>query len=231
MIEITDHLADIERRIAIALDQSGRAGETITIVGVSKTQPPSAVRAAASAGISHFGENYLQEAMAKIAAVDDPALQWHFIGRIQSNKTRQIAEHFDWVETVDRPQIADRLSTQRPANREPLNVLIQLNLHGEPQKGGVNADGLMPLAAHISQLPGLRLRGVMSIPPAGLDPEGSRAGFLAVRDAALRLRQHGFPTDTLSMGMSADFELAIACGATSVRIGTALFGERRRGQD
>lgn len=228
MIEITDHLADIERRIAIALDRSGRGGETVTIVGVSKTQPPSAVRAAASAGISHFGENYLQEAIAKIAAVDDPALQWHFIGRIQSNKTRQIAEHFGWVETVDRPQIAERLSAQRPAGREPLNVLIQLNLHGESQKGGVTADGLLPLAEHVSQLPGLRLRGVMSIPPAGLDAQASRAGFLAVRDAAARLHRHGIPTDTLSMGMSADFELAIACGATSVRIGTALFGERHR---
>jgi hypothetical protein len=229
--QITDHLADIERRIDIALRQSGRAGDSVMLVAVSKMQSADSVRAAAAAGVVHFGENYLQEGLAKIAAVANPALVWHFIGRIQANKTRQIALHFAWVETVDRAQIADRLSAQRPDILGPLNVLIQVNLDAEPQKGGVGLDQLLPLARHVSGLPRLRLRGLMSIPPEGQTPEARRASFLAVRAAAERLRAAGIAIDTLSFGMSADFELALACGATSVRIGTLLFGARRSAND
>jgi pyridoxal phosphate enzyme (YggS family) len=223
---ITDHLADIERRIAIALQRCGRSGESVTTVAVSKMQSADAVRSAAAAGIVHFGENYLQEALEKIAAVANPALAWHFVGRIQSNKTRPLAENFSWVDTLDRARIADRLDAQRPESGGPLNVLIQVNLDNEPQKAGVGEGELLALAQHIARLPRLRLRGLMSIPPEDQTEAARRASFLAVHAAASRLRAAGIPIDTLSFGMSADFELAIACGATCVRIGTALFGER-----
>jgi len=224
--QITDHLADIERRIDLALARSGRRGERVTIVAVSKRQPAAAVLEAAAAGVADFGENYLTEGLAKIAAVARPSLRWHFVGRIQANKTRPIAEHFSWAATVDRARIADRLSAQRPDNLEPLNVLIQLNLDAEPQKGGVGRSELLPLAAHVAALPALALRGVMAMPPAGQSEAGNRASFLAVAAEAGRLREAGFAVDTVSMGMSADFELAIECGANQVRIGTALFGPR-----
>jgi len=224
--DITDHLADITQRVAFALERAGRAGDELTIVAVSKQKPAAAVRAAAAAGLRHFGENYLQEALPKIAEVADPAIVWHYIGRIQSNKTRQIAEHFDWVETVDRPRIAERLDAQRPPERGPLNVLIQVNLDDEPQKGGVGETGAIELAQRIVELPRLKLRGLMCIPPAGQRPAAQRASFDAVTALALRLREQAYPLDTISMGMSSDFELAIAAGATSIRIGTALFGAR-----
>jgi hypothetical protein len=196
------------------------------VVAVSKRQPASAVARAAAAGLTHFGENYLQEAIDKIVAVADSSLAWHFIGQIQSNKTRPIAEQFSWVQTVDRKRIASRLNDQRPANLDPLNVLIQLNLDREPQKGGITADDLLPLAEHIRGLPKLRLRGVMGIPPAGNNTDQNRASFLGIAAQAERLKRHGFDIDTVSMGMSSDFELAIECGSTCVRIGTALFGPR-----
>ena len=227
MTDITDHLADIERRIDFALERAGRERETVTIVAVSKMQSADAVRAAAAAGITHFGENYLQEGLGKLSAIADPSLSWHFIGRIQANKTRPIAEHFAWVETVDQSKIALRLSAQRPANLPPLNVLIQLNADAEPQKGGVAPDELLPLARTIAGLPRLALRGIMSIPPAAHSNAERRASFRAVRAAQCRLADAGLPVDTISMGMSADFELAIECGATSVRIGTAIFSQRR----
>lgn len=226
MTQITDHLADIERRIEAALERVRRAGERVTIVAVSKQQPASAVVAARESGLSHFGENYLQEGIEKIEAVADSGIEWHFIGQIQSNKTRAIAEHFSWVETVDRARVAERLSSQRPAHLGPLNVLIQLNLEGEPQKAGVAADGLLPLARQIDELPNLKLRGVMSIPPANRSVAEIRRSFIRVRDEARRLEAGGFAVDTISMGMSSDFEIAVECGATSVRIGTALFGSR-----
>jgi pyridoxal phosphate enzyme (YggS family) len=225
--QITDHLADIRARVELALKRSKRSGESVTIVGISKRQPASAVIAAVSAGLTHFGENYLQEGLHKIEAVADPALNWHFIGTVQSNKTRVIAEHFSWVDTIDRERVADRLNAQRPDSLGPLNVLIQLNLDNEPQKGGVGRDALLPLAAHVAALPRLVLRGLLSMPPADQTAEQRRASFLAAAREWDRLRKHGFPLDTLSMGMSGDFELGIACGATAVRIGTALFGERR----
>lgn len=226
MTQITDHLANIERRIDQALIRSGRSDSNVTVVAVSKRQPAAAVVEAAAAGLTHFGENYLQEGIEKMRAVTDFAIEWHFIGRVQSNKTRQIASHFAWADTVDRVRIADRLDAQRPPDLEPLNVLIQLNLDGEPQKGGVSAADLLPLAEHISQLPKLRLRGVMGMPPAGNSTEQNRASFLAIAAEASRLRGAGFEIDTISMGMSSDYELAIEHGSTCVRIGTALFGPR-----
>lgn len=226
MTHITDHLANIRARVDVALRRSNRVGETVTIIGISKRQPPAAVVEAAAAGLTHFGENYLQEGMAKIDAVELPGLHWHFIGTVQSNKTRVIAENFAWVDTVDRSRIAERLDARRPVGREPLNVLIQLNLDDEPQKGGVGRDGILPLAEHIAALPRLRLRGLFSMPPAGQQQSARRASFLAAAAEWERLRERGFEIDTLSMGMSGDFELAIECGATTIRIGTALFGER-----
>jgi len=225
--QITDHILDIRRRIDRALSQSNRPEATVTIVAVSKRQPAKSVAEAAAAGLAHFGENYLQEAIEKIAAVADSDIQWHFIGQIQSNKTRQIAESFSWVQTVDRIRIADRLNGQRPAHLEPLNVLIQLNLDREPQKAGIAAAELLPLAEHIRSLPRLRLRGVMGMPPATNNEAQNRASFMAIAAAADRLEEHGFDVDTISMGMSADFELAIECGSNCVRIGTALFGRRQ----
>jgi pyridoxal phosphate enzyme (YggS family) len=226
VIQITDHILDIRRRIDRARSQSNRPETTVTIVAVSKRQPAESVAEAAAAGLSHFGENYLQEAVEKIAAVSDSNIQWHFIGQVQSNKTRQIAETFSWVDTVDRIRIADRLNDQRPAHLEPLNVLIQLNLDREPQKAGIAADELLPLAEHIRSLPRLRLRGVMGMPPVTNSEAQNRTSFIAIAAAADRLKRHGLDIDTISMGMSADFELAIECGSNCVRIGTALFGRR-----
>jgi pyridoxal phosphate enzyme (YggS family) len=224
--DITDQLAEIERRINFALERGDRVGERIKIVAVSKHQPAAAVARAAAAGLTDFGENYLQEGIEKIEAVASAALCWHFIGQIQSNKTRPIAEHFSWVETLDRARIADRLNAQRPVALPPLNVLIQLNLDAEPQKGGVARNEILPLARHIAELPHLNLRGVMGMPPAGLGPTENRASFLAIAAEAERLRAQGFAIDTISMGMSGDFELAIECGATTIRLGTVLFGQR-----
>ena len=226
MTQITDHLANIERRIDAALIRSGRPDATVTIVAVSKRQPAAAVIDAVAAGLTHFGENYLQEGLEKMRTVADPVIEWHFIGKVQSNKTRQIASSFSWVDTVDRARVADRLDAQRPEALAPLNVLIQLNLDGEPQKGGIGADELLPLAGHIARLPRLRLRGVLGMPPAGNTPEQNRASFEAIAGAARDLRNAGFDIDTVSMGMSSDYELAIECGSTCVRIGTALFGPR-----
>jgi len=227
--QITDQIVDIQRRVDRALAQSGQSDVTVTIVAVSKRQPAHAVEKAAAAGLTHFGENYLQEALEKIATVSDSNIHWHFIGQIQSNKTRQIAEAFAWVETVDRARIADRLNDQRPAHLDPLNVLIQLNLDREPQKAGVAGEDLLPLAEHIEGLPRLKLRGVMGMPPASNTAADNRASFLAIAAQANRLRAHGIEVDTISMGMSSDFELAIECGSNCVRIGTALFGSRPAG--
>lgn len=226
MTQITDHLADIQSCIDRALVRSNRSDATVILVAVSKRQPATAVIEAAAAGLTHFGENYLQEGLEKMRAVADSAIEWHFIGKVQSNKTRQIAANFSWVDTVDRARIADRLDAQRPDDLGPLNVLIQLNLDSEPQKGGVGADELLGLAEHIASLPRLRLRGVLGMPPAGNDAEQNRASFNAIAAAAESLQRAGLDIDTISMGMSADYELAIECGSTCVRIGTALFGAR-----
>lgn len=227
MIQITDQIAETRSRVEESLVRAGRARDSVTIVAVSKRQPAESVVEAIAAGLTHFGENYLQEGLDKIAAVGDSGVQWHFIGRIQSNKTRPIAEHFSWVQTLDRERIALRLNEHRPDSLEPLNVLIQVNVDREPQKGGVIIDDLLPLAERIGSLPKLRLRGVMGMPPAGNSPDENRASFLAIRGAADSLKAAGFSVDTISMGMSSDYELAIECGSNCVRIGTAIFGERR----
>ncbi|MDX1563688.1 MAG: YggS family pyridoxal phosphate-dependent enzyme, partial [Gammaproteobacteria bacterium] len=180
MTHITDHFVEIQRRVHLALERAGRSSDDVKIVAVSKGQPAAAIESARGAGATDFGENYVQEALDKIAAIGSTGLVWHFVGRIQSNKTRLIAERFDWVHTVDREQIAARLSAQRPAGLPPLNVLIQLNLAGEPQKGGIGSGDLLPLAKTISELPNVALRGLMTIPPAGLTEAACREHFAAV---------------------------------------------------
>lgn len=198
----------------------------MTIVAVSKQQSPDAIQQAYRAGQRDFGESYVQEAEPKLAALAELDIVWHFIGRIQGNKTRFIAERFHWAHTVDRERIARRLAEQRPYHAPPLNVLIQVNLAGEPQKGGVAPDEVEPLADAIARFDRLALRGLMTIPPAGLDDSESRVYFERLAALQARLTARGFAVDTLSMGMSDDFEIAIAAGSTCVRIGTAIFGPR-----
>lgn len=227
MSTIADNVLSVGARITAAAQAAGRDGASIGLLAVSKTKPAQAVREAHAAGIVDFGENYLQEALDKQAQLVDLPLCWHFIGPIQSNKTRAIAEHFDWVHSVDRLKIAQRLSEQRPADLPALNICIQVNVSGEATKSGCTAEDLPALAAAIAQLPHLRLRGLMAIPEPSDDPAVQEAAFATVRDLQARL---DLPLDTLSMGMSHDLEPAIAQGATWVRIGTALFGARDYGQ-
>ena len=201
----------------------GRNPDEVSLVAVSKTFPADAIRAAAACGQRHFGENYLQEARAKQEELADLDLVWHFIGPIQSNKTRELAEHFDWVHGIEREKIARRLSEQRPAGLNPINVCIQVNVSGEASKSGVAPDELTALALLVSSLPGLKLRGLMAIPEPGGDP---RPRFRLLREMLNGLGAQGLSVDTLSMGMSDDFEIAIAEGATIVRVGSAIFGQR-----
>jgi PLP dependent protein len=217
---------DVRRRIAQAARDAGRSARSVTLLAVGKAQPAALLAAAAACGISDFGENYLQEALEKIAALHDPRLTWHFIGRIQANKTRPIAEHFAWVHTVDRLKVAERLSAQRPAHAPPLNVCLQVNVAGELTKGGVAPAELPALAAAVAALPRLVLRGLMCIPPVEAEPSRQRAWFAKLHALEQRLNASGSRLDTLSMGMSGDFEAAILEGATIVRVGTALFGAR-----
>lgn len=198
----------------------------MTIVAVSKQQSAEAIQQAYRAGQRDFGESYVQEAERKLAALADLDIVWHFIGRIQGNKTRFIAEHFHWAHTVDRERIARRLAEQRPYHAPPLNVLIQVNLAGEPQKGGVAPDEVEPLADAIARFDRLALRGLMTIPPAGLAADECRAHFERLAAIGAHLAARGFAVDSLSMGMSEDFEIAIEAGSTCVRIGTAIFGAR-----
>jgi pyridoxal phosphate enzyme (YggS family) len=201
---------------------------TVTLLAVSKTFGPESVRAVAAEGQTAFGENYVQEALAKIAALSDlrPQLQWHLIGPLQSNKTRAVAETFDWVHTIDRLKTAERLSQQRPADLPPLQVCLQVNISGEDSKGGVAPADVGALATAVAGLPRLRLRGLMSIPEPAADPAAQHAPHAALRALMDELRGQGLALDTLSMGMSADLEAAVAEGATIVRVGTALFGGR-----
>lgn len=222
-----DRLRAVQARIAHAADAAGRAAATVHLLAVSKTFGADAVRALAACGQREFGENYLQEALDKQADLADLPLTWHFIGPIQSNKTRAIAEHFSWVHSVDRLKIAERLSVQRPPGLPPLQVCIEVNVSGEASKGGVTPADLPALAAAVSQLPGLQLRGLMAIPAPTADQAAQRAAFRKVREQFDALCAHGYTLDTLSMGMSGDLEAAILEGATVVRIGTALFGERK----
>lgn len=231
MIDITDHfpkrLAGVHERISSVLQRAGRPADDVTLVAVSKGQPAAAVQAAFRAGQRHFGESYAQEALGKIDALDGLDAVWHFIGRLQSNKTAAVAERFDWVHTLDRERIASRLAAQRPTDKPPLNVLIQVNLAGEAQKAGVEPDALRALAEAASRLSGLRLRGLMTIPPAGLTAPENLAHFHRLAALHRELTAEGYPVDTLSMGMSGDFETAIEAGANCVRIGSAIFGPRR----
>ncbi|WP_263261356.1 YggS family pyridoxal phosphate-dependent enzyme [Pseudomonas sp. RIT-PI-S] len=223
MSTIADNLSSVSARITAATAAAGRDAASVNLLAVSKTKPAQAVREAHAAGQRHFGENYLQEALAKQAELGDLDLTWHFIGPIQSNKTRPIAEHFDWVHSVDRLKIAERLAEQRPAGKPPLNICLQVNISGEASKAGCAPADLPALAKAVAALPGLRLRGLMAIPQPSTDVAEQNAVFAQVN--ALR-DSLDLDLDTLSMGMSDDLEAAIAQGATWVRIGTALFGAR-----
>ena len=221
-------LRAVQARIAGALAEAGRDAADIRLLAVSKTFDAAAVRDLAACGQREFGENYLQEALDKQAALRDLPLEWHFSGPIQSNKTRAIAENFSWVHSIDRLKIAERLSAQRPAALPRLQVCIEVNVSGEASKGGVAPAELPALAAAVAALPGVHLRGLMAIPAPTTDAAAQRAAFRQVRKLFDDLRTRGHALDTLSMGMSADLEAAILERATIVRIGTALFGERTK---
>jgi pyridoxal phosphate enzyme (YggS family) len=218
----------VQERIKSAGAEAGRDPAKVHLLAVSKTFDAAAVREMAACGQREFGENYVQEALDKQSRLGDLPLIWHFIGPIQSNKTRAIAEHFSWVHGIDRLKIAERLSSQRPAGLPPLQVCIEVNVSGEASKGGVSVAELPPLADAVAALPGLTLRGLMAIPAAATDVAAQRAAFRQVRQAFDALITRGLALDTLSMGMSSDLEAAILEGATIVRVGTALFGERKR---
>ncbi len=248
-MHVAQGLAEVRSRIERAAAEAGRQPDAVTLVAVSKTFPAEALRAAATCGQRHFGENYVQEALPKMAGVQamlaadiesaashhtagaaSPQagsllrpLVWHFIGPIQSNKTREIAGHFDWVHGIEREKVARRLSEQRPAGMPPLNACIQVNVSGEASKSGVAPDEAAALAGTVASLPGLKLRGLMAIPEPGGD---ARSRFRLMRELLEDLNTRGLALDTLSMGMSGDFEIAIAEGATLIRVGSAIFGKR-----
>ena len=226
MSTIAENIAKVGVRIREAAQASQRDCATVGLLAVSKTKPAAAIRQAFAAGVRDFGENYLQEALEKQLELGDLPLIWHFIGPIQSNKTKAIAEHFAWVHSVDRLKIAQRLSDQRPAHLPALNICLQVNVSGESSKSGCNPDELPALAQAVTQLPNLRLRGLMTIPEPTDDVARQHAAFARLRELQDGL---GLDLDTLSMGMSHDLEAAIAEGATWVRIGTALFGARDYG--
>jgi hypothetical protein len=226
MTTISTNLQAVRARIAAAAKLAGRAPESITLLAVSKTFPPEQVREAVKAGQFAFGENYVQEGLAKIAALADLGLEWHFTGPLQSNKTRPVAEHFSWVHGIERLKIAERLSAARGAERPPLQVCIQVNVSGEASKSGVSPGDTAALAHAVAAQPNLRLRGLMAIPEPTEDMALARRPFAALRELRDALNRGGLELDTLSMGMSHDLEAAILEGATIVRIGTAIFGER-----
>ncbi|MBN8508205.1 MAG: YggS family pyridoxal phosphate-dependent enzyme [Burkholderiales bacterium] len=230
MGSIDANLQEVKRRIARAADAAGRSAQSVTLLAVSKTFAPETVRQAHAAGQRDFGENYVQEALAKIAALADlrTDLCWHLIGPLQSNKTRVVAENFDWVHTVDRLKTAERLAAQRPPALPPLQLCLQVNVSGEASKSGVVPDELPALAQAVAALPRdrVRLRGLMSIPEPADGFDAQRRPHRMLRELLLALNEQGLALDTLSMGMSADLEAAVAEGATLVRVGRALFGAR-----
>jgi pyridoxal phosphate enzyme (YggS family) len=228
MDTIEKRLQAVKSRIAAACAGVGRDPRDIVLVAVGKTFPAESLRAAHAAGQRDFGENQVQEALAKIERLQDLALVWHFIGPVQSNKTRAVAERFDWVHSIDRLKIAERLSAQRPAALPPLQACVQVNVSGEASKSGVPPLEAPALARAVAGLPRLRLRGLMAIPEPTTDAALARRRFETVRDLAAQLVRDGLPLDTLSMGMSDDLEAAIAAGATMVRVGSAIFGPRPR---
>ncbi|MFA7387090.1 MAG: YggS family pyridoxal phosphate-dependent enzyme [Thiohalobacteraceae bacterium] len=224
---IIEGLRTVRARIDTAARSFDRDPAGIRLLAVSKLVSASDIRIAHAAGQDCFGESYLNEALPKLAALQDPAPEWHFIGPVQSNKTRGIAEQFDWVHSVDRLKIAQRLSEQRPRARAPLNICLQVNISDETTKSGLSLDALYRLAPEIAALPNLRLRGLMAIPAPSADRDVQRAAFRGLRAAQDRLNAQGLALDTLSMGMSDDLEAAIAEGATIVRVGSAIFGARK----
>lgn len=230
MESIASRLQAVKGRIAAACESAGRDAKSVTLLAVSKTFGPEGVREAQAAGQAAFGENYVQEALAKIEALADlrAQLEWHFIGPLQSNKTRPVAEAFDWVHSVDRLKIAQRLAEQRPVGLPPLNLCLQVNVSGEASKSGVAPDDLPALAAAVAALPPARVRlaGLMSIPEPTPDAAAQRTAHRRLRALRDALRDRGLDLPTLSMGMSADLEAAIAEGSTLVRVGTAIFGAR-----
>lgn len=222
----SENLSDLRERMAQAARGAGRSVDSVTLLAVSKGQSSAAIDAAARAGVENFGENFLQESLPKISELAGRELCWHFIGRMQANKTRAVAEHFAWVHAVDRLKLAERLSAQRPEQMTPLNVCLQLHLGDEASKGGANADEIATLARQVAQLPRLKLRGLMCMPPAETEVARQRAWFGETRRLFEELNECGLGLDTLSMGTSLDFEAAIAEGATIVRVGTTIFGPR-----
>lgn len=226
MTAILSNLQALHHGIAQAAQAAGRDASQIMLLAVSKTFPGQAVREAFAAGQRSFGENYVQEALDKIHALADLTIEWHFIGPVQSNKTRVLAENFAWVHSIDRLKIAQRLSEQRPAHLPPLNICLQVNVSGEVSKGGVAPHDLPALAHEVSLLPHLKLRGLMAIPAPADDEASQRKPFALLRQLAEEMNAQGVPLDTLSMGMSHDFAAAIYEGSTIIRVGTAIFGKR-----
>ena len=223
---IAHNIIQLRARISTAEKKFNRTPGIVQLIAVSKTRGANELRKAAQTGIKDFGENYLQEALEKQKALTDLGITWHFIGPVQSNKTAEIAAHFDWVHSVDRLKVARRLDEQRPQHLLPLNICLQVNISNEDTKSGVKLEDLDQLAAQVSLLPRLKLRGLMAIPAPDRSESELRADFSAIQKALSRLNNQGFNLDTLSMGMKNDLECAIAEGATMVRIGTAIFGSR-----
>lgn len=229
MTTIAQRLQDITKSILHSqknFEQNNQCSNKVLLLAVSKAQPANTIREAFLAGQKSFGENYVQEALTKQQALKDLNIDWHFIGPIQSNKTASIAENFNWAHGIDRLKIAERLNAARPASLAPLNICIQINVSDETSKSGVTQQELMPLALAVQQLPNLKLRGLMAIPAATADPAQQHAQFSLVRGCYEELNHQGLGLDTLSMGMSNDYLVAIAEGATIVRIGSAIFGTR-----
>jgi len=226
VIRVTENLKLIRDLLKESALDADRDPESVRLLAVSKKQPLEKILEAVAGGQRDFGENFVQEGVDKIEALAEKGLTWHFIGHLQSNKTRIVAEYFDWVHTIDRLKVARRLSEQRPAERPPLNICLQVNVDNEASKSGLRIDQVAGLAAACRDLPGIRLRGLMCLPAIRDDFESQREPFRRLRELADALRADGLPLDTLSMGMSGDFRAAIFEGATLVRIGTALFGER-----
>ena len=226
MTQIAERLATVRARIRAAEERFDRPADSVQLLAVSKTKPASALRAAMAAGQFAFGENYVQDARQKQQRLADSGAQWHFIGPLQSNKTKVVAQHFDWVHSVEREKIARRLSDHRDDDLPPLNVCLQVNVSGEATKSGLQPEDVPALAAAVAALPRLRLRGLMAIPAPARDFEEQRRPFRELRELREQLVQDGLTLDTLSMGMSADLEAAIAEGSTMVRVGTDIFGAR-----
>jgi hypothetical protein len=226
MTNIKQNIAEVRHRICLEAEKNSRKPTEVILLAVSKTRPAEQIRVAYQTGQRFFGENYLQEALEKIAQLQDIAIEWHFIGPIQSNKTRYISENFHWAQTIDRLKIAQRLNEQRPSNLPMLNVCIQVNISGEENKSGVNPSQLIELAKKVTTLPRLSLRGLMAIPEATDDKELQRQRFAQLRELYLQVQAVAPTIDTISMGMSGDMEQAISEGSTMVRIGSDIFGTR-----